>query len=140
MLASLEGGLVAFLDMSKALRMKSGTIHEVETISGGFIVTRAYTDESTLIHMSRWLANSSRHLDQLDDDAKDIALHNWISSARLAIAIHVFESWQLAKSTILKVLVVNQAGKKSLCAFFREIQKSNDGEWAGDVLNELKAK
>lgn len=140
MFASLEGGLVANLDESIALRMKSCTIHEVDTDFGGFIVTKAYIDESALAPMSRWLAKSPHALQKLDDELKGIALHNWISSARLATSEQIFDCWQVAGRTILSVLMVHPMGKKSICAFLREIHRSNVGAWAGEVLNELKAK
>lgn len=140
MFASLEGGLVANLDESVALRMKSCTIHEVDTDSGGFIVTKAYTDESALTPMSRWLAKSPHALQKLDDELKGIALHNWISSAQLATSERIFECWQVAGKTILSVLMVDSMGKKSICAFLRKMHRSNFGGWAGEVLNELKVK
>ena len=43
--ASVEGGILVYLDGNNALRMKSDTIHEVDTDLEGFIVSRGYIDE-----------------------------------------------------------------------------------------------
>ena len=90
--------------------------------------------------MSRWLARSPHALRNLDDKLKDIALLKWVSVAQLAPPEDVFNSWRKVEQTILSTLLGHSAGRKSLCALYRDIQKSDVGEWAGKVLDGLEAK
>lgn len=110
--STLEGGLVVDLDKHYALRRKAGTIHGVETLTGGFIVTKGYVDESALIPMSRWLAKSASFLHRLDNDGKDLALDNWLSTAQLATSEDVAVAWQVAGEIIFSVLLVSPFGPK----------------------------
>ena len=92
--AGLEGGLRVALGEHDALRMKSGTIHDVRTHVGGFIVTKRHIDESTVVPTSRWLARSPSYLKRLDGKGRDLALGNWIDAARLAVSEDVARSWR----------------------------------------------
>lgn len=135
--AEMEGGLQVEVGAHRALRMRSGTIHEVDTRVGGFIVTKGYIDESTAVLMSRWLVGSETHLQRMHDSEKDLALANWIDAMSLASSSDVRDSWQLASDVLLSISRGSSARTKRLCQFFRDMQHDQGRRWTEDALQRL---
>ncbi len=87
--------------------------------------------------MSRWFAKSLLH--KLDNGGRDDALDNWLCSAQLAPLTDVREAWRLAGDVLLSILAVLPAARRRICELLRNIDRSNRNNWAGEVLNRLKA-
>lgn len=133
----MEGGLQIDIGLHHALRMRSGTIHEVRTPVGGFIVTKGYIDESTVDPMSRWLARSDNHINRLDEEGKDLALGNWIDAAELACLEDLARSWRIAAEMLLSISSSSSARQKRLCNFLKDVRRDSRCEWIEDALQRM---
>lgn len=133
----LEGMLQVEIGSLHALRMRSGTIHEVKTLVGGFIVTKGYIDELTATPMSRWLSGSEHHLKRLSEGGRDLALENWIDAVSLACAEDVYRSWRLAANMLLSISLGSPARRKRLRNFFESVQRDPAFRWTERALKRL---
>lgn len=120
-----------------ALRIRSGTIHEVQTQVGGFIVTKGYIDESTAIPMSRWLSESERHLKRLSAEGRDLALGKWIDAISLACSEDVRCSWGLAADMLLSISSGCPARKKRLRNVFENVRRDLGLGWTESALKRI---
>ena len=133
----MEGGLQVDVGLHDALRMKSGTIHEVRTTVGGFIVTKAYIDETAAEPMSRWLAGSEKHLNGLGEEEKDLALRNWVNAAELACSEDLTRSWRLAADMLLSISSSFPRRQKRLRNILKDVQRDLRCEWIEDALQRV---
>ena len=95
----LKHGIREVVSGRKALLMPTGTIHGVSTLSDGFIVTQGHIDSSSLIPMSRWLANSPNFLNRLSRDNRHEFLELFIDAC-LQCPEHAVESVKVARKAI----------------------------------------
>ena len=104
----MEGGLVAVLDSSMAIRLPSECIHAVLTLASGFLASKGYNTPQVLPSLSLWLSKSSANLSLLSSGEMDALLHRWIAAANLVTDDEAVAGWDLA-ALALQALVGNSS-------------------------------
>ncbi|KAK3691613.1 hypothetical protein LTR37_018530 [Vermiconidia calcicola] len=140
--SKLEGGFWADLGEDHALIMPHGTVHMVETYVGGFIVTKAYIDSDTVIHMSRWLGLSPSHINGLDARGKLTIVEDWMCAAGYARIAAILEGWNLAAKSLLLILGEQVHQRKDMVSFWTSVRNQDGGQYDDDVrgiINCIKA-
>ncbi|EGP82351.1 uncharacterized protein MYCGRDRAFT_97651 [Zymoseptoria tritici IPO323] len=87
------GGLFYIMGSDDAIRMRSGTIHGLVTIVGGFIATKAYIDQDTLGSMTSWLVHSPSYSQGLDDRGLEEIACTWLKAAEHSPIEGLVKSW-----------------------------------------------
>ncbi|KJX93324.1 hypothetical protein TI39_contig4336g00001 [Zymoseptoria brevis] len=96
----MEGGLFYIMGSDDAVRMRSGTIHGVVTIVGGFIATKAYIDQDTLESMTSWLVHSPSYLQGLDDRGLEETACTWLKAAEHSPINGLVKSWPKVEAVL----------------------------------------